>query len=410
MKILIADDQTQRYKSLITKITSKGIPRENINLVASAKEAQDKLSETNFDLFILDILLPLWSEDLGDSGTFSQDILLSLYNSDEYKKPRTIIGITGDKSTVTNELISFESHLLGVVEYSPTCSEWEDRIINAIGYINSQEYETSQKQKSDEIVDLAIICALKEPELSEILNLKWGWQEAKPLNDKLFYRKGSFLSNGRNYSVVVANCERMGMVSSTLTSSAIINKFNPKIIAMTGICAGIKGEVNLGDIIFASLVWDYQNGKRLENGEHELDPHQVAASPCIKAHAELLAEDTDFFRKLTLDYKEENASITNIPKFHIGPIAVGSSVLADQGIVSEIKAQHRKVLGVEMEIYGVYYAAINSPSPSPKVFAIKSVCDFADGDKNDNFQKYAGYTSANTLKALVEKYASNLIQ
>ncbi|PSW33992.1 hypothetical protein CTM70_19140 [Photobacterium phosphoreum] len=410
MKILIADDQTIRYKSLIQKIIAKGIPRENISLVSSAKEAQDRLSDVNFDLFILDILLPLWSEDYGDSGRFSQDILLSLYNSDEYKKPRTIIGITGDKSTVTNELVNFESHLLGVVENSSSCSEWEDKIIHIIDYISDSQNEVNKKQTNNEVIDLAIICALKEPELSEILKLDWSWQEAKPLNDKLFYRKGNFISKGKSYSVVVANCERMGMVSSTLTSSAIIHEFSPKVIAMTGICAGIKGKVELGDIIFASLVWDYQNGKRLESGEHELDPHQVAASPCIKAHAELLEENKGFFKNLVLNYNDEKSNIINIPKLHIGPIAVGSSVLADQGIVNEIKSQNRKVLGIEMEIYGVYYTAINSPSPAPKVFAIKSVCDFADSEKNNNFQQYASYTSANTLKELVEKYASNLIQ
>ncbi len=43
MKILIADDQILRYKSLIGKMVDFGIPRENIKLVPSAKEAQDLL-------------------------------------------------------------------------------------------------------------------------------------------------------------------------------------------------------------------------------------------------------------------------------------------------------------------------------------------------------------------------------
>ncbi|MCF7745691.1 hypothetical protein [Aeromonas veronii] len=409
MKILIADDQTQRYKSLISKFMSRGIPRENIFLVSSADEAQQKLSNINFDLFILDILLPLWSEDMGDSGRFSQDILLSLYNSDEYKRPGTIIGITGDKSTVSTELTNFENHLLGVVEYSPSSSEWENKILRTVDYIRIHYSETLTQQHSNERVDLAIICALKDPELSAILSLDWNWEEAIPLNDKLFYRKGSFQSNRKNYSVVVASCERMGMVSSTLTSSAIIHQFTPKIIAMTGICAGINGKVALGDIIFAELVWDYQNGKRLESGEHEIEPHQVLASPCIKAHAEQLQEDSDFFQKLVLNYKLNKSSIVNVPKLHIGPVAVGSSVLADKEIVKKIQRQNRKVLGIEMEIYGIYYTAMNSPSPTPKFFAIKSVCDFADSEKSDNFQSYAAYTSANTLKELLERYIGNFI-
>ena len=37
-------------------------------------------------------------------------------------------------------------------------------------------------------------------------------------------------------------------------------------------------------------------------------------------------------------------------------------------------------------------------------FAVKSVCDFADGDKNDNYQKYAAFTSALTIKEFLEKF------
>ncbi len=366
-----------------------------------------EFGENKYDLFILDILLPLWSEDDGVSSKFSQDILLSLYNSDEYIKPRLILGITGDKSTVTDELLNFESHLLGVVEHSASSNEWEDRIINAISYIDN--VESGEGNDTYDTVDLAIVCALKDPELSAILELDWDWQESKPLNDKLFYRRGHFISKGKSYSVVVASCERMGMVSATFTSSAIIHRFRPKVIAMTGICAGIKGEVNLGDIIFASFAWDYQHGKRMDNGVHHIDPHQLPSSASVKAHAELLQDDNNFFHNMILNYKGEKSHILSAPKFHIGPIAVGSSVIADSAIVQSIQSQQRKALGIEMEIYGLYYTAINSSSPTPQVFAIKSVCDFADSEKNDNYQSYASYTSANTLKELVERYANQLI-
>ncbi|MFM4777923.1 hypothetical protein ACEUD0_19055 [Aeromonas veronii] len=407
MRILIADDQTQRYKKLIAKITDLGILRDDIHLVSSARDASEKLEEHYYDVFILDILLPLWSEDTGDSGTYSQDILLSLYNSDEFKKPRVIIGITGDKSTVQKELASFNSHLWGVVEYSESCSMWEDLIIKSIDYIKSSVIPLDVDTNLKPSVDLVIVCALKAPELSEILKLDWNWQDPEPLNDKLFYQRGSFTSNGKTYSVVAAHCERVGMVSSTLTCTNLIYHFSPKVITMTGICAGIKGKVSLGDIIFADLVWDYQNGKRLENGQHDIDPHQVAAALCIKAHAQQLQGDSNLFKEIAINY--DGVDITSRPKLHIGPIAVGSSVLEDQNIVENIKLQNRKVIGIEMETYGVYYSAINAPSPPPKVFAMKSVCDFADAEKNDNYQEYAAYTSAQALKALVERYSHNFI-
>jgi hypothetical protein len=50
-----------------------------------------------------------------------------------------------------------------------------------------------------------------------------------------------------------------------------------------------------------------------------------------------------------------------------------------------------------METFGVYYAADHSPEPQTKAISIKSVPDYGDGTKNDKFQKYAAYISANFI-------------
>jgi nucleoside phosphorylase len=89
---------------------------------------------------------------------------------------------------------------------------------------------------------------------------------------------------------------------------------------------------------------------------------------------------------------------------HLGPVASGASVVADPSFLEEVKLQHRKLLGVEMEAYGVLAAAEESPLPQPKAFSIKSVCDFGDENKNDQFQHYAAFTSASALKIFVERY------
>ncbi|MNU11754.1 hypothetical protein D3C72_2598600 [compost metagenome] len=55
-----------------------------------------------------------------------------------------------------------------------------------------------------------------------------------------------------------------------------------------------------------------------------------------------------------------------------------------------------------MEAYGVFAAAHEAPHPQPKVIVLKSVCDFANPEKNDSYQEYAAYTSAQAFKLLVE--------
>ena len=94
----------------------------------------------------------------------------------------------------------------------------------------------------------------------------------------------------------------------------------------------------------------------------------------------------------------------NQPRLHIGPCASGAAVVADGKLIEEIKEHSRKLMGIDMEVYGVMHAATNSTKPHPKAFSTKVVCDFGDEDKNDDFQEYAAYLSAEFLKCIALKY------
>lgn len=92
-------------------------------------------------------------------------------------------------------------------------------------------------------------------------------------------------------------------------------------------------------------------------------------------------------------------------KLLIGPIASGASVVTDPQIVEDIIInQDRDVLGIEMEIYGMYYASYCGLSPKPKFIALKSVSDFANHGKNDDYHAYASYTSAKAFEILAKEY------
>jgi hypothetical protein len=103
----------------------------------------------------------------------------------------------------------------------------------------------------------------------------------------------------------------------------------------------------------------------------------------------------------------EVAAITRHLK--IGPVASGSGVLAEGKVIEEIRQfQNRDLIGLEMEIYGVYAAAQQASSPQPRCLAIKGVCDFADPKKHDGAQRFAAFASAQVLKRYIEKFASDL--
>ena len=87
---------------------------------------------------------------------------------------------------------------------------------------------------------------------------------------------------------------------------------------------------------------------------------------------------------------------------HIGPMASVPAVTARKEEIAQIKDHARKIIGIEMESYGVFYAAANGINPRPKFCAsFKSVSDFADVAKADDYQEYASYTSAAFLKHIV---------
>jgi len=87
---------------------------------------------------------------------------------------------------------------------------------------------------------------------------------------------------------------------------------------------------------------------------------------------------------------------------HLGPMASGASVLAHDRAIEPIVEGHREVIAVEMEAYAVM-AAADLCGTTPLV--IKSVCDFADAKKSDDWQVYASYTSASYLAHLLPKLA-----
>ena len=77
----------------------------------------------------------------------------------------------------------------------------------------------------------------------------------------------------------------------------------------------------------------------------------------------------------------------------MGPLGAADQVIDDPSRILEIQRNWRKLIGVEMETYGVYRACYESPDPKPRVVSFKAVCDFA-AEKTDSWQPYAAFMAA----------------
>lgn len=402
---LIVEDNGDKLRKILQ--TLAGVSSFDLNLVdrvASLNEAREKLRKTGYDLLILDIALPirLDQEAVGDAGI---QLLNEMSARPGYKTPTHTIGITAYPDLLAEAQQQFSEKLLTVVQYDDTSDEWMVRLQERTRHMIAAK----EDHKSEPVTHrshLVVLCALRSPELDAVLRIGWDWQQKRLAGDDTVYHRGEFERGGRQQIVWAAEAPRMGMPAATVTAMKMIFQFRPEYIAMTGITAGVPGRAKFGDILAADPAYDWGSGKWSQDIDGKLQfepaPHQLPLSTSIRNKLKSLASEKGVFAKIRDNWPAEVPD--HLLSLITGPVASGASVLADGSTSEQILSRQRNLIGIEMETYGLFVAADEAPAPKPAVFSIKSVVDFAQGDKNDRFQKYAAYTSAQTLKYFVENY------
>jgi nucleoside phosphorylase len=347
------------------------------------------------------------SADTTPSKDAGIKFLDELFSRDVYFRPREIIGLTGFNDVLTAAGDRFREDLWTVLFYEPSSDAWTEQLQRKVRYIGlAARGKDGNETTADYESHLCVLTALASPELAAVLELPWHWEKFERPNDATIYHVGRFERSGEVFKVIGAAAPRMGMPAAAVLSMKMIEAFRPRYIAITGILAGLRGQSNVGDIVVADPSWDYGNGKRaFKDGVPSFSPspHQISLDAFLRSKLAYMSQDAKLFDEIRRSWSGRPAA-KSVLAMHIGPVASGASVLTDPSATREVVAQHRKLVGVEMESYGVFAAASECTLPQPKVFSIKSVCDFADESKDDDWQAYASYTSAQALRAFAETY------
>ncbi|HEY2068290.1 MAG TPA: hypothetical protein VGG48_01950 [Rhizomicrobium sp.] len=402
MKILIAEDNGEKIKRLISLLTKElEIDGNAVHIAQTIFDARRELRDVDFDLLILDVLLP---NRAGDSPTHTGTVALleELSARRTLRKPSHILGLTAYDDAIRDAGPAFIKRTWTVVRFAFESDEWKSQVAACVGYIRET---LAQEPKPDYGSDLCLITALPAPEFEAVVRLPWSWKTPVPLDDTTFVRRGQFTSSGHTFSVVAASASKVGMVSSALLASKLILRERPKFVVMVGICAGMRGKTNFGDVIFGDPVWNWQSGKHFVGSGRPgfaIEPDPLPLPSFVRARVDQLKSAKDVASTVRAGWAAGPPE-TEL-KFRIGPVATGSSVLANSDIVQSIVEQNRSLLGIEMEAYGVMAAASIATRPRPVAFTCKSVCDFADELKDDRWQTYAAYTSCEAVRAFFEKY------
>ncbi len=230
----------------------------------------------------------------------------------------------------------------------------------------------------------------------------FNWQKHPFADDIDTFYEAVIERDGKPCKILLAQAKEQGMVAAAVLSYKLIVHFQPKYLIMTGIAAGTFYEkentgVHLyGDVIVANMVWNYAKGKFTTADKGSMTFGDIGFIP-RPSLLKLDAEIESYIRMAAISEKNEC-------RVHFGPMACGFSVVANKDLVEkQVRAQFSDTVGLDMESYAVMYACTVSPTKTIPI-VIKSICDFADGRKDDTYQRFAAYTSTQFAKLLIEDF------
>ena len=226
------------------------------------------------------------------------------------------------------------------------------------------------------------------------------WKAKTFSGDDQIYDESHFERDGQTRSIVHAKIGEMGMTAAAATAMKTIFLFRPRYLIMVGIAAGVAKEEledqRYGDVIVPDIIWNYSAGKFVSPDLANIKYGNMGFLP--RSTSESIPEEI-------LPYLRKAANSDENPcHVYIGPMACGSTVVANRELLEkQIYTQYQQTAGLDMESYAVVYAANHANDPRPTPIIAKSVCDFADSKKSDEYQRFAAYSSCEFAKFLYEK-------
>lgn len=399
MKLIIVDDSHTKVEIVMQAINASKVDAD-ITHVSDASSARKRMREEEFDLLLIDLQLPdsAGAPPNQNGGLKFFDLLLE---DTKTTLPPEILFITCEDGLVTQGRFEVERRGSALCAISELNDSW---LAPLTGQLKLAARRADRRIISS---DVAIITALGM-ELDAVLALDFGWNSFRLNGDPSLYHKGTFNTNQGLKTVVAASALRKGMAASAALATKLVLKFNPKMLVMTGICAGVKGKTNLGDVVVGAPTWDWGSGKHAESNEgsviFKLSPRQIDLNMSISTLCDEIARSAEFKKGVRSSW--DKSFPPGEFMCHIGPMASGASVIANKSVSEDIAAQNRDLIAIEMEAFAVMVASEYATSASIFSVAIKSVCDFADNEKQDGWQNYAAYTSAQFTAELFKKHFS----
>jgi nucleoside phosphorylase len=227
-----------------------------------------------------------------------------------------------------------------------------------------------------------ILTALKEEHQAVEAHLKPFGQSTR-LSEQIhpsgtIYTQGRFETRKCAWNVAIAQID-MGNASAAIEAIRAMMQFNPRVILFVGIAGGIK-EVQVGDVVAASIIYGYECGKHIDDRTLPR-PKLGEADYNLKQRAQAEARKDDWYKQIRSDVSSDAA-----PSVYVKPIAAGEKVIASRKaeVYEYLREYYDDAIAVEMEGFGFLKATQQVKNVSAMV--IRGISDLLDGKNDDSVE------------------------
>lgn len=377
MRVAVFEDNDEKWQKIRNTLFEKGIKENSIIRIDNVAKFAT-LSGKTLDLCIIDIRMP--SVSGGTVRNTGTEILQMLDYSGMQRVP--VLAITAYPGEAEELLGPFTAR--GCIIYDYDRQEvWSQ----ALDIFIAQAREKGR-------YDFLIFTALKK-ERDAYLSLECGKIDSVQRNGLDLWE---FDLNGRSGAIVLL--PRMGLVNATAIVSRALELYTPAVTAMSGICAGLGSETYLGQLLIADVVWEYQSGKWLDEA-FEAEPYQEQIPPHTRLEISKILEENRLLSILEANHTGSfRPSKRSPPKLAV--FTTGSAVIASEKRLETVKQQHRKVSGLDMEVYG-FHRAVGLSGQNVHAFSAKVVVDKANEAKGDDLHEYGSIVSAGFVLQTIQR-------
>ena len=250
---------------------------------------------------------------------------------------------------------------------------------------------------------------------------------SKTKDSQTIYLHGELFSERtkKTYSLALGCIGNAGNYNSSQATTEVIQTYNPQLVILVGIAAGIKGKAKLGEVVFSERIVGYESAslRQLNDGTKVEQPRPDMPSVPNGIFQDVtfyLATDKDrlsnnkqrlkasFLRTggdfpvLCVDEQShvQKEDIIDEIELDVCAIASGEKLLKDPSILENIRDnQHGRVKVGEMEAIGLATACQRMRRDW---LVIRGISDFGDAYKSDVFHPLASQTAATVLADFIQ--------